>query len=214
LRGDIIAHVPATEHLLVAETGADDRSRYAIMVGVRVEDPPAVAELLADGEDNRVIAVLREVAFEVVIAFASKQKLEALGEDWRYAFIRELTSDRFNPNRHRLRSTGYPLVAYLPEGTSFDFAWVDAYLTNATYGQVRVQTKVVSQDERVLRLPRLVARLFHDAIEDDTGRPNPARDRYDALAPLVKHVEDVGLNVSYSGAGNTSDAFIRASMSD
>ena len=114
---------------------------------------------------------------------------------------------------NRLRSAGYPLVAYLQEGTSFDFTWFDSYLTNATYGQVRVQTKVVAQDERVLWLPRLVARLFHDAIEDDGGRPSPARDRYDALAPLVKHVEDVGLNVSYARAGTTSDAFIRASMS-
>jgi len=203
--------VSSTEHLLIAETGTDDRSRYAIMAGVRVEDPAAVAERLADGGDKHVIAVLREAALEIVIAFASKPKLEALGEDWRYAFIRELASDRFDPNR--LRSTGYPLLAYLPEGTAFDLTWLDAYLANAAYRQVRVQTKVVAQDARVLLLPRLVARLFQDAIEDDGGRPNPARDRYDALAPLVRHVEDVGLNVSYSRPGTTADAFIRTSMS-
>jgi len=86
-------------------------------------------------------------------------------------------------------------------------------LTNATYGLVRVQTKIVARDGRVLLLPRLVARIFHDAVEDDIGRPSAARDRYDALAPLVRHVEDVGLNVSYCHGGTTSDAIVRTSLS-
>jgi hypothetical protein len=203
--------VSSVEHLLVAEEGTDDRSRYAIMVGVRVDDPEAVAERLADAGDNCVLEVLRQVAFEIRIAFASKTRLQALGEDWQYAFMSELTRNRFDPNR--LRAKRYPLVTHLPEGIPFDFTWLDAYLANATYGLAQVRTKVVARDERVLLLPRLVARIFHDAIEDDASRPSAARDRYNALAPVVRHIEDVGLNVSYSHGGTTLDAIVRNSLS-
>ncbi len=210
--GVIIPRVSSVEHLLVAETGVDRGSRYAVMAGVRVEDPLAVAECLADESDGRVLDVLKDLAFEIRIAFASKQRLETIGDDWRYAFLSDLTVDAFNPNRLD-RPRGYPLVAHLPEGIPFDFTWLDAYLTGAHFGFIRVRTKVVAPDDRLLALPRLVAGAFHDAIESDRGRPGPARDRYDALAPLVTHVEDVGLNVSYFRNGNTADAIVRAGIS-
>jgi hypothetical protein len=203
--------VSSAEHLLVAETGTDDRSRYAIMVGVSVDDPEAVAERLTDASDNRVLAALCQVAFEIRIAFASEQKVKTLGEDWRYAFLKQLTRDSFNPNRQR--EIGYQLVAHLPEGLPFDFEWLDAYLTTATYGMVRVRTKTIARDERILLLPRLVARVFHDAIEDDSDRPSAARDRYDVVAPLVTHVEDMGLNVSYCHGGTAADAIVRTRLS-
>jgi hypothetical protein len=204
--------VSSVEHLLVAEAGTDERSRYVLMVGVRVEDPRAVAERLTDVGDDQVLAVLRQVAFETRIAFASKQRLQALGEDWQYSLLGQLTQNRFNPDR--LRATGYPLVVHLPEGLRFDLAWLDAYLTNATYGMARVQTKMVARDERILLLPQLVARIFRDAIEDDIGRPSVARDRYGALESVVSHIEDVGLNISYVRGGTTMDDIIRASLSN
>jgi hypothetical protein len=204
--------VSSVEHLLVAEAGTDERSRYVLMVGVRVEDPQAVAERLTDVGDDQILAVLRQVAFEIRIAFASKQRLQALGEDWQYSFLGQLTQHSFNPDRHRAR--GYPLVVHLPEGLRFDLDWLDAYLTNTTYGGARVQTRVVARDERILLLPQLVARIFCDAIEDDIGRPSVARDRYEALESVVSHIEDVGLNISYFRGGTTMDDIIRASLSN
>jgi hypothetical protein len=205
----IIAAVARVEHLLVAEAGTDARSRYVIMVGVHVDDPDAVAERLTDGGDDRVLDVLRALAFDVTIAFASKQRQEALGDDWRYALMNELVKSRFNPNR-----PGWsPLVAHLPEGMPLDREWIDAFLTDANYGLVRVRTTIVRRDQRVLLLPQLVARLFQEAIEDDSGHRSTARARYDALAPLIGRVEDVGLHVSYFRGGTASDAIIRGSLS-
>jgi hypothetical protein len=199
------------EHLLVAEAGTDDRSRYAIMTGVRVEDPAAAAARLdGAGADDDVIDVLRAQAFEIRIAFASKQKLASIGEDWRYAFIHELVECTFNPNRHARRIGGYPLIAHLPEGIPFDVDWLGAYLTNTTYSGARVQTRIVRRDAPLLALPALVARLFHDAVEDDRGRPGAARERYNAIASRVTHLEDLGLHISYWHRGTGADAIVRA----
>jgi hypothetical protein len=181
------------EHLLVAETGTDSGSRYAVMAGVRVEDPAAVAERLADASDARVLEVLNDLTFEIQIAFASAR-------------------NTFNPKRLE-RRPGYPLVAHIPEQMPLDFTWLDAYLTGAQFGFSRVRTTIVAPNDRLVALPRLVARVFHDAVENDRGRPGMARDKYNALAPLVTSVEDVGLNVSYGPRGNTADEIVRASRS-
>jgi len=188
-------------------------SRYAVLAGVRVDDPESVVKQLNEAGDNRVIEVLRQSAFEIRIAFASRQKIETFGDDWRYMFMRDIASNTFNPNR--LRPREYSLVAYLPAGMPVDFAWLDAYLTSGTYDLLRVRTNVVARDDRALWLPRLVARYFLDAIEEDIGRPSLARSQYDAIAPLVGHIEDVGLNISYfpGGGGTSSDAIVRASQS-
>jgi hypothetical protein len=156
-----------------------------------------------------ITEVLRDAAFEIRIAFSTKQKLLTFGSDWQYAFLTEVVQDTFNPRRGR---TGrYPLIAHLPADLSVESGWLDAYLTRATYGRVRVRTVTANPDNRALALPTLVARSFHDAIEDDPGFPSAARDRYDALAPLVTHIEDVGLNISYAQRGTMSDALFRPS---
>jgi hypothetical protein len=198
-----------TEHLLVARRGMGESSRHVVMVGARVDDPESVANRLSSVGEAEVTEALRDAAFEVRIAFSSKQKLIALGSDWQYAFLREVVQDTYNPRRGRNRR--YPLVAYLPADLSVESAWLDAYLTSATYGRVRIRTVTASPDSRSLALPDLVARAFHDAIEDHAGHPSGARDRYDALAPLVTHIEDVGFNISYSHGGTVSDALFRPS---
>jgi hypothetical protein len=177
------------------------------MVGARVDDPESVATRLSTLGEAEVTEALRDAAFEVRIAFSSKQKLVVFGSDWQYAFLRELVQDTFNPRRGRTRR--YPLVAHLPADLSVDAGWLDPYLTRATYGRVRVRTVAANPDNRALALPDLVARSFHDAIEDNLGRPSAARDRYDALAPVVTHIEDVGFNISYSRGGTVSDALFR-----
>jgi hypothetical protein len=199
------------EHLLVARRGTDESSRHVVMVGVRVDAPDSVAHRLNTLDDADVTEALQNVAFEIRIAFSSKQKLGAFGDDWQYAFLCEVVRDTFNPRRGRTRR--YALVAHLPAELSVESGWLDPYLTRATYGRVRVRTEAADPDNRALALPEFVARRFHDAIEDDVGRPSRARDRYDALAPLVTHIEDVGLNISYSHGGTASDALVRLSES-
>jgi len=200
-----------TEHLLVARRGTDEESRYVVMVGARAEDPESVAHRVSALGGADVTEVLRDAAFELRIAFSSKQKLDAFGSDWQYAFLQEVVQDTFNPRRGR---TGrYPLVAHLPADLSVDAEWLDPYLTRATYGRVRVRTVTTDPGDRAFALPDFVARTFHDALEDRLGGSSAARDRYDALAPLVTHIEDVGFNISYSRAGTLSDALFRPSGS-
>jgi hypothetical protein len=199
------------EHLLVAQAGTDERSRYVVMVGVRVDNLESLATRLITLGDTDVTDTLRELAFEIRIAFSSKQRLEGFGADWQYALLSEVVRDSFNARKSR--TMGYPLVAHLPDGLSVESGWLDAYLTGATYGLVRVRTEVVHRDDDVLALPRLVARIFHEAIEDGVSRPSAARDRYDALALLVTHIEDVGLNVSYSRDGTAFESLVRMSLS-
>jgi hypothetical protein len=202
--------MPNVEHLLVAQAGTDEGARYVVMAGVRVDDLESIAKRPSPLRDADVIDALRDLAFEIRIAFSSKEKLVRFGADWQYALLSELVRDSYTPGRNR--TTGYPLVAHLPDGLSEESGWLDAYLTGATYGLVRVRTEVVRHDDDLL-LSRLVAGIFHEAIEDDPGRPSAARDRYDALAPLVTHIEDVGLNVSYCRGGTASEALVRASLS-
>ena len=63
-----------------------------------------------------------------------------------------------------------------------------------------------------MRLPDLVARIFHEAVEDDVNRPSVARARYDRIAPRLMLVEDLGRNVRYLQGGAFSDALIRTSL--
>jgi hypothetical protein len=105
------------------------------------------------------------------------------------------------------------VVAYLPEGLPFDFEWLDAYLTNSTFGGVLFRSKVLAADHPLLLLPRLVARRFHAAVEDDRGRPTAARDRYQAIAPLIKGLEDVGLEITYGPRATGPDGIVRVAQS-
>jgi hypothetical protein len=205
--------VSYVEHLLIAETGTDEQSRYAVMAGVRLEDPAAAEARLRDTSDESVIEVLRGLAFEIRIVFASKQRIEAIGEDWRYGFLYELAAHTFDSNRQARRIGGYRLIAHLEEGRPFDFDWLGAYLTNASYSQARVHTRVLQRGAPLMALPALVARLFHGAVQEDRGRPSAARERYDALAPLIKHVEDLGFAISYAGKGTDADSIVRAGLS-
>lgn len=200
------------EHLLVAEAGTDAESRYAIMVGVHVDDPAAVAARLTELGDGLVVKVLRDVSFEITIAFSSKQKLATFGDDGQYALLSQIVRHRFISSRPR-PIEGYPLAVHLPRGIPCDPSWFDAYLSGASLGRVRVHTTIESADDRILALPRLVARLFLEALEDDDGRPGAARDRYDAIAPLVTHVEDIGLGVSYLRGGTGASSIVRSSLS-
>ena len=129
------------EHLFVAQTGTDEGSRYVVMVGVRVDDLKAIANPLIQLGDADVTNALRELAFEIRIVFSSKHKLDGFGGDWQYALLSEVVRDSFNPRKSRTK--GYPLVAHLPDGLSVEAGWLDAYLTGATYGLVRVRTEVV-----------------------------------------------------------------------
>jgi hypothetical protein len=204
--------VPYVEHASIEEAANDERSRYVVMAGVRVENPEAVARRLEGAGDDRVLEALRDVAFEIRIAFASKLKVAAMGEDWRYVFLRELVDTAFDMHRHERRGRSFPLIVSLPERLPFDYAWLGAYLTNTVYTGARVQARCVPDRSPLLALPALVARLFHDALENERGRPCPARDRYDGIAPLISHLEDVGLNVSYA-RGVVADAIVRSSQS-
>lgn len=194
------------EHLLIAESGTDDRSRYTIMVALRVDDCEELTASLADASDEQALGVLQRLAPPIAIVFASKRKVEALGEDWRCIFMRELAGYRFRLGRGK----GQPLIGHVPREMPLDFTWIDDYLTSGSFGLVRVKIRQ-ARDERLLTLPRLVARIFKEALEDDASRPSAARARYDALAPLVKSVEDLGLHVSYC-AGITSEAIVRTSQ--
>ena len=199
------------ENLLVGQVGMDGGSRYAIMVGVRVDDPDLVAQRLTDSGEGRVIEALRQLAYEIRIAFSSKEKLASIGDDWRYAFLLQIVSH--TTSLHKQRPPGYPLIAHLPEGLPVEYEWLGAYLTNASAGLVQVRTKVVREGDRILALPQLVARMFHDALQGDVFRPSTARDRYDALAPLVTHIEDLGLNVSYCQQGTSASTLVREVLS-
>lgn len=204
--------MPYVEHALIEEAGNDDRSHYVVMAGVRVENPGAIAARLNGAGDDRVLEALLDVAFEIRIAFASTLKVAAMGEDWRYVFLRELVDTSFDPQRYERRGRSFSLIAHLPERLPFDYAWLGAYLTNTVYTGARVQARCVPDRSPLLALPAFVARLFHDALENERGRPSPARDRYDGIAPLVSHLEDVGLNVSYL-RGVVADAIVRSSQS-
>ncbi len=204
--------MPYVEHALIEEAGRDERSRYVVMAGVRIEDPAALARRLLDAGDDRVLEALRDVAFEIRIAFASTLKVAAMGEDWRYLFLRELVDTGFDMRRHERRGRRFPLIAHLPERLPLDYAWLGAYLTNTVYTGARVQARKVPDRSPLLALPALVARLFHAALEDERGRPSPARDRYDDIASLISHLEDIGLNVSYA-RGVVADAILRSSQS-
>jgi hypothetical protein len=196
------------EHLLVAQAGTEEGSRYVVMVGVRVDDLESITKVPADAA---AIDVLRDLALEIQIVFSSKQKLNGFGPDWQYALLTGIARQTFNPRRSR--PEGYPLRVHLPYGLPVESDWLDPYLTGATYGLIRVRTEVVHHDDRLLWLARFVAHTFHEAIEEDVARSTAARHRYDALAPLVAHIEDVGLNVSYSRGGTAFEALVKASLS-
>jgi hypothetical protein len=207
----MIARVLDVEHALIAETGTEESSRYVVMAGVHVDEPAEITRRLTGAGEERVVDLLQTLAFDIRIAFGSKQKLSGLGDDWRYALLENVVQRGFNPQREK--QTGYAVVAHLAESLPGDFEWLDAYLTNASYGLVRVQTKAVAHDDGLLLLPSLVARRFHDAVEDDAGRPTAARDRYDAIAPLVKAIEDVGLGIRYGHLGTAAASIVRITQS-
>jgi hypothetical protein len=203
--------VSEVEHALIAETGTEEGSRYVVMAGVRVDDPAEVTRRLTDASDERIIELLRTLAFDIQIAFGSKQKLARFGDDWRYALMGDVVQRGFNPRR--TRQHGYPVVAYLRDGIPFDFEWLDGYLTNSSHGSVRVRCKVVAGDAPLLLLPGLVARRFHAAVEDDRGRPSAARDHYDAIAPLITALKDVGLDIIYGPQAIGADGIVRIAQS-
>jgi hypothetical protein len=144
------------EHLLVAEAGTDPRSRFAVLAGVRVDDPAVAARQLAQADDERILEVM-------------------------------------------------PLTVHVRGTLEMD-------LTSRQYGAFRVRTRSVDAGESYLQLPDLVARLFHEAAEDDVDRPSVARARYDRVVPRLRVVEDLGHNLTYGEGAAFSDALVRTSF--
>ena len=195
-------------HLLVCEAGTDTRSRFGALVGVYVDDVAAVTEHLAsNGDDDRVFAALRELAFEIKICFAAKHKLAPLGGDWIYALMTCLVDRMWDPDRHRA-----PVIVHLRQAFPLDLEWLDDCLTASMFHRVNVRMQVLDASERRLLLPELVARVFHAAVEDDPDQPSAARARYDELAPFITRIEDVGRDISYFDNATSSDELVRTSL--
>ena len=81
---------------LIAETGTDAESRFAVLAGVRIDDPAAVAQKLVDADEERILDVMQELATDVRVCFAAKHKLT---EDWACAFMAVLADHRFPGSR-------------------------------------------------------------------------------------------------------------------
>jgi len=191
--------------VLLAEAGMDEGSRFAVMVGVRIDDPSLITDRLTDGGDGGVVEVLRDVAFATRISFASKRQLGSEGRDWPFVLVANVVRYHWSPDRPRC-----PVIAHAREGGPFDVEWSDAFFTNQSYGPVRVRTEIHHRDDRLLLIAETVARIVQAALEDDPDRPSAARERYDVLAPFVS-LEDVGANVTH-GRGVTADELVRMTV--
>jgi hypothetical protein len=190
------------EHLLVAEAGTDAQSRFAVLAGVRVDDPAVAAQQLAQTDDERILEVMQALATDVRICFAAKGKLQ---EDWACAFMAVLVD-------HKFPSTFRPLTVHVRHTLDVDLDGVSEYLAAVDYGAIQVRARRVDASERYLRLPDLIARRFHEAAEDDVDRPSVARAKYDRIVPRLRLVEDLGCNLTYGAGAAFSAALVRTSF--